>query len=76
MKKPIKFDSVKSGRSIVHVEGSQVIISEIYYISFSEDRFCHSKQRKPDEMLHHAAFHLGLHCMPKTHLEVSTLQRV
>ena len=44
MEFPIKFDTVKSGWSI---EGPQVIISKIYYISFSEDRFCLSKQCGP-----------------------------
>ena len=28
----------------------------------------------PDEMPHHAAFHLGLHCLPKYPLGVSGLQ--
>ena len=28
----------------------------------------------PDEMLHHAAFHLGLHCLPK--YAVTSIQRV
>ena len=28
-----------------------------------------------DEMLHYGAFHLGLHCLPSTHLGVSSLQR-
>ena len=33
----IKFDTFKSGWSIVYTEGSQVIISKKYYIPFSED---------------------------------------
>ena len=42
MKFLVKFDTVKSGWSIVYniIEGSQVIISKKYYISFSEDWFC------------------------------------
>ena len=29
------------------------------------------------EMVHYtAAFHLGLHCLPKTHLRVDSIQRV
>ena len=35
MESSIKFDSVKSGWSIVYIEGSQVIISKKYHISFS-----------------------------------------
>ena len=27
-------------------------------------------------MPHNAAFHLGLHCLPKTHLGVASIQRV
>ena len=33
----IRFDTVKSGWSIVSIEGLRVIISETYNISFSED---------------------------------------
>ena len=29
----------------------------------------------PDEMHHYAAFHLGLHCLPKYPLGVSSIQR-
>ena len=47
MEFPIKFDTVKSGWSIVYIEGSQVIISEKYCISFSEDWFCLGKQCRP-----------------------------
>ena len=36
----INFDTVKSGWSIVFIEGAQVIISLKYCISFSEDQFC------------------------------------
>ena len=43
----IKFDTVKSGWSIVYIEGSQVIISKKKYcISFNEDGFF-SKQCTP-----------------------------
>ena len=45
---PIKFDSVKSGWSIVYIEGSQVIISQKYYISFSL-RFCLSNSADPNQ---------------------------
>ena len=30
----------------------------------------------PDERLHNAAFHLGLHCLPNTCLQVSSMKRV
>ena len=32
------------------------------------------KRGDPDEMLHYAAFHLELHCLPNTHLGVSSIQ--
>ena len=28
----------------------------------------------PDEKLHYAAFHLGLHCLPKNHLGVTSIE--
>ena len=43
----IKQHTIKSGWSNVYTEGSQVIISKNYRISFSEYRFCHSKQCIP-----------------------------
>ena len=54
----ITFGTVKSGWSIVYIEGSQVLISQKqkYCISFSED---------PDGIPHHAEFNLGLQCLPK-----------
>ena len=30
-----------------------------------EDVFIFANNADPDEILHHAAFHLGLHCLPK-----------
>ena len=43
----IKFDTVKSGWSIVYMEGSQVIIFKHYCISFSQDLFRLNKQCRP-----------------------------
>ena len=60
----IKFDTVRSGWSIVYIEGSQVIISK-KYLSFLKINFVLAKSADPDEMPHYAAFHLGLHCLPK-----------
>ena len=65
MELPIKFDTVKSGWSIVYIEGSQVIISKnIEFLSLKID-FVLANSADPDEMPHYAAFHLGLHCLPK-----------
>ena len=40
----IKLHTVKPGWSIVKIEGSQVMISKKYCISFSKDQFCNTKQ--------------------------------
>ena len=60
MEYSVKLDTVKSGWSIIYIEGSQVIISErkkMYFFLYS--------LRIDDEMSHNAAFHLGPHCLPK-----------
>ena len=60
MKFPIKFDTVKSGLSIIYIEGSQVIFC--FYLNID---FVLANSADPDEMSHHAAFHLDFHCLPK-----------
>ena len=66
MEFPIKFDAVNSGLYIVYIEGSQVLISKRYYISFSEDHFCLPQNSAvPDEMPHYVAFCQGIHCLPR-----------
>ena len=52
----IKFDTDKSGWSILCIEGSQVIVSKKYFVL--------ANSAYPDEMLPYVAFHLGLHCLP------------
>ena len=53
----IKFNAIKSGWSILYIEGTQVILSKmLYYLSLKTlSKRCRSL----------AAFHLGLHCLPK-----------
>ena len=53
--------------SILYFKRSHVEISKFQYISVPEDCFYLIEQNSadPDEMLHHAAFHLGLHCLQK-----------
>ena len=68
MEFPIKFDTVKSGWSIIFIEGSQVIIFRkiLYYNVFSlKINFVLPNSADPDELPHYAAFHLGLHCLSK-----------
>ena len=78
MKFPIKFYTVKSGWSIVYIEGSQVIISKKYCILLSEDLFTFTNNVNPDEMQRSIMLHfirVRTVCQ-STHLGVSGPQRV
>ena len=66
----IKFDIVMSIWSIVHIDGSQAIISKTYCTSFSEDPFCLNNAA---EMQH---FIWVFTVCKNTRLWVSSLQRV
>ena len=67
----IKFDTVKSGWSIIYIEGLHLIIKKKYMIDFVL-----ANSADPDEMLPYAAFHVGLHCLQSNHLGVSSPKRV
>ena len=56
MEFPIKFDTVKSGWSIVYFKGSQVIISKNIFLSLKID-FVLGYSADPEEMPHHAVWH-------------------
>ena len=59
---PIKFDTIKSGWSIVYIEGKRVIISKkIYYLPIC---FVLANSADPDETPPHVTSHMGLHCAP------------
>ena len=64
---PIKFDIVMSRWSIVHTEGSQVMIpppppqKKNVFLSLKIE-FVFANNADPDEMPHIAAFHLGKCC--------------
>ena len=61
----IRFDTVRSGWSIVYIEGPQVIISKkIVFLSLKID-FILANSADRDEMPKYVAFYLGLHCLPK-----------
>ena len=61
-----KFDIVKSGWSVVYIEGSHVVISKcIVFLSLKTD-FAVANSADPEEMPHHVAFHLGFHCLHLT----------
>ena len=61
----IKFDTFKSGSTIVKMEGSQLIISKNIVFLFLKVFFVLANSAGPDEMPHFVAFHLGLHCLEK-----------
>ena len=58
----IKFDTVKAGCSIVYIEGSQVVH---VFLSQSIIFVIANNSANPDEMPPSAAFHMGLHGLPK-----------
>ena len=62
---PINIDTISMGQPIVYFKGSQVDFSKLSCISLSEDFIILAKSADPDEMQYGAAFHLGLHCLPK-----------
>ena len=64
----LKFDTVKSGWSIVYTEGSQVIISKNIIFIFLKINFVMANSADPDEMPHLGKFHLSLHFLSKKHL--------
>ena len=65
MDSSFSYDTINLGWSSVYIEGLQVIISKKNCIYFSKMRLILANSHDPDEMTHHAAFHLGLHCLLK-----------
>ena len=62
---PIQINTLRMVLSIICFKGSQLEISKHLCYSVPEDCIYLSNSAGPDEMLHFAAFHLGLHCLPK-----------
>ena len=64
MKFPQSYIILKSGRSIVYIEGSKDVISKkmLYFFPNLKMGFVLANSVDPDEMPHYAEFHLGLHC--------------
>ena len=65
-----------SGWSIVYIEGSPVLIFFLNVLISLKIDFVFANSANPDEMPHYAAFHLGLHCLPKHPIRITDLQRV
>ena len=58
----IHIDTINMDLSILFFRGHR---SEFQHISVPEDFFILANSANPDEMPHYAAFHQGLHCLPK-----------
>ena len=61
---PIYIDIISMGLPIVYFMGSNVDFSKLLCIYVPEGCLILSNSADPDEMQQHAAFHLGLHCLP------------
>ena len=61
---------------IVHIWGCQFINLKNVLLFCLKIFITFTNSVDPDEMQHYAAFHLGLHCLQNTSLEVSRIQRV
>ena len=71
----IRFDTVKSGWSIVYIEGSQDIIPQKYILLSLKIDFATSNSVDPDEMLHSTGYFIGVFTIcESTRLRVSCLQ--
>ena len=57
---PIQIKTISMGQPIVYFDGVQVEFFKLICSFVPEDA-----NIDPDEMQHNAAFHLGLHCLPK-----------
>ena len=57
--------TIKTGWSIVYIEGSKVIISPKILYFFLRICFVLANSADPDKMPHNVVFHLGLHCLSK-----------
>ena len=71
MDSPIHIDTISMALPIVPLKGSQMEGSQVLNL-LNYDALLSMKvvliianREDPDEMQHYAAFHLGLHCLPK-----------
>ena len=72
----IKLHTIKSECSILHIEGSQVIIPKTYCILFSEDQFVVGNSADANEIPPNVEFHQGLHRSKKYPLSSFCPQKV
>ena len=62
---PIHIDKINMGLPIVFFKGSQVKFSKCDVFLSVRVVLILANSADPDQMQHYAAFHLGLHCLPK-----------
>ena len=64
---PIQIYTIRMGVFIIYFKGSQVEIfkKDVHFSPCLKIVFILANSEDPDEMLHFAAFHLGLHCLQK-----------
>ena len=62
---PLYIDTISMGLPIVYFRGLQVGISNYNVVLSLKVVFILANNADPDEMQPYAAFHLGLHCLPK-----------
>ena len=62
---PIHIDTISMGMSIVYFKGSLVEFSKLWLFLSLEVVLILAKSADSGEIKHYAAFHLGLHCLPK-----------
>ena len=65
---PIHIDTINIGLSIMYIKGLDLkgrIFEIMMYFYPSKVVIVLANSSDPDEMQHYAAFHLGLHCLPK-----------
>ena len=65
---PIQIHTIRMGLLIIYSKNNVFQPLKIVFIIANSEG--------PDEMQHHAAFRLVLHCLPNTSLGVSSTQRV
>ena len=62
---PIHIDTISMGLQIVYFKGSQVEYLNYDVFLSLKIVLILANNADPGEMQHYAAFHLGLHCLPK-----------
>ena len=71
---PIHINAIRMWLSIKYFRGYSSEFPNYYVLKIPKIGLTSAKSVDPDEMQHYAAFHLGLHCLPKNPFRVSSIQ--